>query len=65
MLRSRLLTASALLLASCLFVGCDSEPDSEPSVGGVPPANLPESTSTTTGELDPIDDRPSEELDEE
>ncbi|MFH5803906.1 hypothetical protein [Alienimonas sp. DA493] len=74
MIRARLLTAAALLLAPCLMVGCEDEPETEPSVGGVAPADpvvvddadpALESGSETEMGTDPAAERPSEELEEE
>lgn len=60
----RLLTASALLLAPCLLTGC--EDDTEPSVGGVPPAGPVDAEGGSgvmmDGDMD--DERPSDELEE-
>lgn len=68
MLRSRLLTAAALLLAPCLFVGCE-DAESEPSVGGVPPASSAPGEMETGSELNmeagTDAERPSEELEAE
>ncbi len=79
MMLPRLLTASALLLAPCLMVGCsEDEPVSEPSVGGVTPADHTadadadvhdhdhaDGEAHTEGEDDPDVERASEELDDE
>ena len=60
MLRPRLVTAFALLLAPCWFVGCDDADTVEPSVGGVPPAAV-----DGDADVDPMDERPSNELEDE
>ena len=70
MIRPRLLTAAALLLAPCLMAGCDDN-EPEPSVGGVDPTMTVEGDGAVApvvpagGEADPGVERPSEELDDE
>ncbi|QDT17959.1 hypothetical protein [Alienimonas californiensis] len=68
MLRSPLLTAAALLLAPCLFVGCEDAGNEAP-VGDAPPANPTPGEMESGSELnmgaDPSVERPSEALEDE
>ena len=72
MLRPRLITAFALLLAPCWFVGCDDADTVEPSVGGATPTAVDgdadldgDADVDMNGDVDPMDERPSNELEDE